>query len=113
MFNVLERIDELRNARGYSIYRICKETGIPQSTFTTWYSRNIEPPIEAVEKVCNLFGITLAEFFCTDTDIENAGLATNTKEISEKYQLLNTEQKQVILSVANAFLSDNTNSSQK
>lgn len=63
MFDILGRITELRNERGWSVYRLAKNAGIPQSSMATWYSKELAPPMEAIEKMCMAFGITLAEFF--------------------------------------------------
>ena len=49
MFNVLERLQELREARGLSVYRLAKLSGIPQSTIATWYQKNLYPPIDKLE----------------------------------------------------------------
>ena len=63
MFDILGRITELRNERGWSVYRVAKNADIPQSSLATWYAKNITPPMEAIEKMCIDFGITLSEFF--------------------------------------------------
>ncbi len=63
MFDVLDRITELRNERGWSNYRVAKSAGISQSTYQTWYSRKASPTLEGIEKVCRAFDISLSEFF--------------------------------------------------
>ncbi len=63
MFNVLDRITELRKERGWSQYRLAVNAGIPKSSLFTWYAKNAAPPIESLEKICNAYGISLAEFF--------------------------------------------------
>ena len=68
MFDVLEKITSLREERGWTTYRLSKLSGIPQSTISTWYRKNLMPPIDKLEIICQTFGITLAEFF-NDTDV--------------------------------------------
>ena len=63
MFDVLNRVTELRNERGWSVYRLAKNANIPQSSMATWFGRGIVPPTDAIEKMCIAFGITLSEFF--------------------------------------------------
>jgi transcriptional regulator with XRE-family HTH domain len=63
MFDVLGRITELREERGWSVYRVAKNAGIPQSSMNTWYTKKATPPIDAVEKICRAFDISLADFF--------------------------------------------------
>ena len=46
MFDVLARIQELRESREWSVYKLAKLSGIPQSTIATWYQKNLYPPID-------------------------------------------------------------------
>ena len=62
MFNVLERMEELRKARGLSVYKLAKLSGIPQSTIATWYQKNLYPPIDKLEILCNTFELSTVEF---------------------------------------------------
>ena len=39
LFDALNRIKELREARGRSVYHMAKLSGIPQSTIATWYQK--------------------------------------------------------------------------
>ena len=67
-FDVLNRITELRQARGLSVYRLARLSGIPQSTIATWYQKNLYPPIDKIERVCRAMDVSLAEFFRTADD---------------------------------------------
>ncbi len=69
MFDVLGRITELRKARGISVYRLAKLSGIPQSTIATWYQKGLYPPIDKIEKVCRALDVSLSEFFRTADDM--------------------------------------------
>lgn len=44
MFDVLARIQELRESREWSVYKLAKLSGIPQSTIATWYQKNLLSP---------------------------------------------------------------------
>ncbi|WP_334291954.1 helix-turn-helix transcriptional regulator [Blautia obeum] len=46
MFDVLGKITSLREERGWTTYRLSKLSGIPQSTISTWYRKNLMPPID-------------------------------------------------------------------
>ena len=59
MFDVLARIQELRESREWSVYKLAKLSGIPQSTIATWYQKNLYPPIDKIEILCNTFQISL------------------------------------------------------
>lgn len=73
MFDVLGRITQLRNERNWSVYKVAKEAGIPQSTIATWYLKNRCPSVEDIEKISAAFDLTLSEFF---SDLYMASLET-------------------------------------
>ncbi len=87
MFNTLDRITELRTERGLSLYQLAKRSRIAQSTMSTWYAKDIEPPISMVERICDVFGITLSDFFS-----KNAGLTiTRLEEMRNRAGLTREE----------------------
>ncbi len=102
MFNVLEKITELRQERGWTSYRLAKLSGIPQSTISTWYRKNLMPPIDKLEIICQTFGITLSDFF-TDTDIF-ISMTTEEKNMLKKWRLLTPKQRQAILNIVELLL---------
>ena len=60
---VLEKIERLRNEKGWSINYLAMESGLTQSTLNNLYSRNTEPKISTLRAICGAFGISLSEFF--------------------------------------------------
>lgn len=62
-FSVIERIKELCKARSWTYYRLAKESGITYSTLNTMINKDNLPSIPTLSKICNGFGITLAQFF--------------------------------------------------
>ena len=61
--NVIERIRQLKNERGWTDYRLAQEALIPQSTLASVYERNTPPKLDVLEQLCHAFGPTLAQFF--------------------------------------------------
>ena len=102
MFDVLSRIKVLREQKGWSVYKLAKLSGIPQSTISTWYQKNLCPPIDKIEILCDTFGITLTEFFSAGHIVENVSGAD---ELLSKWILLNQKQKKAIMITIDAFLS--------
>ena len=64
--DVLKRIDVLRAERNWTEYQLAQESGLTQSTISTWYRKKMTPTIASLEKLCDAFGITLSEFFLDD-----------------------------------------------
>ena len=68
--DVLERLDRLMKARGWSMYRLAKESGLSESTVANIYRRNAVPYIDTLEKICQGLGITLAQFYADGEMVE-------------------------------------------
>ena len=96
VMNILKKINKMRIGRGWSIYRLSVESGIPQSTLTNMFNRETLPSITTLECICNAFGITMAEFF---TEENNPTVEISDNEIISLLQELNGESKLLILSL--------------
>lgn len=66
MINVLDRITHYRAQKGWTEYQLAVESGLTQSTISSWYRKQLIPSIPSLEKICAAFGITLAQFFSED-----------------------------------------------
>ena len=53
--DVLARITKLRLDRGWTEYELAKRSGLPQSTISTWYSKNMLPTVTSLESICKGF----------------------------------------------------------
>ena len=102
MFNVLDKITSLREERGWTTCRLAKLSGIPQSTISTWYRKNLMPPIDKLEIICQTFGISLAEFF-NDTDIL-VSMSEDEKSILKQWSLLTPNQRKAVLNIITLLL---------
>ena len=63
MIPVLDRIARYRDQKGWSEYQLATESGLTQSTISSWYRKDLLPSISSLEKICSAFGITLSQFF--------------------------------------------------
>ena len=103
MFDVLGKITSLREERGWTTYRPSKLSGIPQSTISTWYRKNLMPPIDKLEIICQTFGITLAEFF-NDTDVL-VSMTEEEKNMLSQWNLLTPAQRAAVINIIGLLLS--------
>ena len=103
MFDVLEKITSLREERGWTTYRLSKLSGIPQSTISTWYRKNLMPHIDKLEIICQTFGITLAEFF-NDTDVL-VSMTEEEKNMLSQWNLLTPAQRAAVINIIGLLLS--------
>lgn len=67
-FDVVARIQELCASRSWSYYRLAKASGIPYSTLSTMLRKTNVPSIPSLSKICDGFGITLAQFFSPEDE---------------------------------------------
>lgn len=83
--NVLDRILQLRLERNWTEYRLAEESGIAQTTISSWFSKNITPTIPSLTNICRAFNISLSEFFAFDgtpsvlTDTQKTALSAFNK----------------------------------
>lgn len=90
--DILDRITELRKAKGISIYELAKKSGISKNTIYRWYSKNYLPSLDTLKVICEQgLNITLVEFFAVDTEL--IPTSPELKEITELWTRLNESQK--------------------
>ena len=97
----LERIVQLRKERGWSLYRLAEESGINQSTMTSWYRDDSEPKISSIEKICAAFGIPMSQFF--SSEYYPIDITDEEKELLNAYRQLNNEQRRSTLQLINSI----------
>ena len=88
------RIKDLMIKKGWTEYKLAKESGLSQSTITNLFKRNTIPSIPTLEIICDCFGITLAQFFANHNFVE---LTKDQKDLFEKWLYLSPQQKELIM----------------
>ena len=94
MKDILAVITENREARGWTEYQLAERSGLPQSTISSWYRKNMIPTIPSLEKICCAFGITLAQLFAErETPVS---LTESQAALLERWSRLDERQQAVI-----------------
>lgn len=88
---IIQRIQALCKARSWTFYRLAKESGITYSTLCTMIHKGNCPSIPTLTKICNGFGITLAQFF--DQENDSTLLTPEQKAHLAKWCSLNAENR--------------------
>ena len=92
--DVKERLHQLMDERGWTIYKVAKEASIPWSTVRNMFKRNTEPSIGTLEAICKGMGMTLPQFF----DVENQmGLSEEQRLLINQWNKLNEHDKSLII----------------
>lgn len=94
--DVTKRIESLLKQRGWSIYRLGKESGLSQSTLAHIFREDSAPTISTLETICKAFGITLSQFFAEGDFVS---LTPEQQNILDKWVTLNEDQKRLVLNM--------------
>lgn len=92
--DVLKRIEDLLQMRGWSKYRLSERADIPQPTISSWKHKNFVPTVVTIEKICDAMGISLAQFVVQDDEVP--GLTTEETEFLEQWRALSYDEKQIL-----------------
>ena len=95
MKDILAAISTYREERGWTEYQLADYAGLPQSTISSWYRKNIVPTIPSLEKICAAFGITLSQFFATG-DSTVSLTASQQKLLAYRTRLSSDQQSAVL-----------------
>ena len=90
----LQRIEQLCADRNLTKYRLAKLAGLPQSSISNIVNRRSVPGIPTLQKLCDAFGITLAQFFAGEGATPD--LTIEQRKILEIWGSLNNEEKRLV-----------------
>ncbi len=89
------RIRQMMEERGWTDYRLAKESNLSHSTVTNMFNRNNAPTLPTLEAVCSAFGITLAQFFADEVDPTQ--LTDEQRTLFARWSSLTERQKNLLL----------------
>lgn len=101
-FDVLNKIQQERQKRGWTEYNLAKNSDLSQSTISSWYRKDLEPSLASIEKICNGFGITLSQFFSANEHVDV--LSAEQKELIDSWERLSPEQRSALLILLNTLI---------
>ena len=94
MQDILAVITKNRESRGWTEYQLAEYSGLPQSTISSWYRKNMIPSIPSLEKISNAFGITLSQLFAERGS--PVSLTESQTELLNRWSKLSEKQQAVI-----------------
>lgn len=97
MKDILAEITRQREARGWTEYQLAERSGLPQSTISSWYRKNILPTLPSLEKICAAFGITLCQLFAEGE--APIALTPPQRTLLDHWSRLSEEQQRVIFAL--------------
>lgn len=98
---VLTKIAELREQKGWSIYQLALKSGLATKTIYKWYNEESTPTITALEAVAQTLGISLCELFITGEEII---ADEEVKEIISLWKKLPEPKKKLVLEIIKSYI---------
>ena len=89
-----EKLRALLAARGWTEYRLAKESNLSESTILNIFRRNATPSIPTLEAICSGLGITMSQFFADGELIE---VNDKTRDLLDCWSALSEEQRDAAL----------------
>ena len=68
--DIIAKIEKLKSERGWTDYELAQQSMVTQSTIASMKARNSPPKLDTLQAICNAFGLSLAQFFLEDEQIE-------------------------------------------
>lgn len=94
MKDILTTITKHREERGWTEYQLAEHSGLPQSTISSWYRKNMVPSIPSLEKICIAFGITLSQLFAEGDAV--VSLTDSQRKLLDRWSRLSEEQQNAV-----------------
>lgn len=98
---VLERILQLKNERGWTEYKLSEQSGISQTTISSWFRKDITPSVPSLEKICMAFNISMSQFFAYGN--EPLALTEEQRQLLDCWSRLSAEQRRLLLELADTL----------
>ena len=112
-FDILNKILEERTKRGWSEYTLAQNSGLTQSTISTWYRKDLQPSVASIEKVCNGLGITLSQFFADYIPENPVSLNQEQMDLLSLWNQLTPAQRKAVMDMLRSFTGDYETAPQK
>lgn len=90
------RIKELCEVHGLTVYKLSQKTGISQTALGNIISQKSVPTVPTIQKICDAFGISLAQFFVRNEGREN--LTDLQREILDTWEELDSREREIMIS---------------
>ena len=97
MKDILASITAYRLERGWTEYQLAERSGLPQSTISSWYRKNMIPTIPSLEKICGALGITLSQLFAQEDAL--VSLTESQQKLLQCWSRLSDEQQRVVFAL--------------
>ena len=97
---IVERINELRVKKGWSQNELAQKIGLSANAVYHWYKTDAMPTLANVERICEVMGITVEQFF---SGLGVPGEGSGDKSFLQEWQALSDQEKQAVVKGIEGF----------
>lgn len=94
------RLRFLMDERGWTIYKLAKESGVAWTTIRNMFARNTDPSLVTLESLCKGMGITLIQFFDENNSL---GLSEEQMHLLQEWSRLRENDKRLIFELIDSL----------
>ncbi len=92
--DIIEKLVQERDKRGWTNYKLARESDLPTATVSHMFKRKTTPQIDTLNSLCKGLGITLSEFFA---DNETCKYLTDSQiEVIDLWDCLTEEKREAV-----------------
>ncbi len=103
--DVKQRIENLLDERGWSLYRLSQEASMSWSTLRNIMKKGTEPGIATLESICKAFGISLSQFFDDDNSLS---ITAEQQHLLQNWSLLDQKDQAALRTIIQSLLQRKT-----
>ena len=98
IISILNRINELRELKGWTKSELASHAGISTDSVYNWYKEETLPSLTNIELICKAVDITIEQFFC---DIDS--IPEDEKELLNNWMFLSDLEKKAVFDLIDVF----------
>lgn len=98
--DVKKRLQALVDAKGWTLYRLSKESGVAWSTVRNMFQRDTMPTTPTLQALCNSLEIGIDELFY---DEERASLSDEHRNLLTQWDRLSKENQELVMALMNSL----------
>ena len=101
VIDIRARLRQLMDSRGWTSYRLAKESGLSESTVSNIFNRNYSPSVPTLEAICRGLNISLQQFFTED--VTTGQITEEQAALIERWNMLTSQEKQIVLDLIDSL----------
>ena len=90
-----EKIKELRLLNGFNQVELAKRLGLTKQTISNWENNNIQPSIEMLEALADLFSVSTDYLLGRENNRELNSTGLTNEQLNHIQQIINDIRKQI------------------